>query len=107
LFWKALASEELVLCYSLAEGVLKIDSLQRVILQPGHSEVGGSDGDCCSCRIVSYSNDADTESVNPILSSARARISLVTVTIGDNAEVDEVVAMAERVESDIHEVRAG
>jgi hypothetical protein len=42
-FWKALASEELVLCYSLAEGVLKIDSLQRVILQPGHSEVGGGD----------------------------------------------------------------
>jgi hypothetical protein len=78
--------------------VLKIDSLQRVILQPGHSEVGGSDGDgtdCCSCRIVLYSNDADTESVNPILSSARAKISLVTVRVGDDAEVDEVVAMAE------------
>ena len=64
--WHYIASEELVLCYSSAEGVLKIDSLQRVILQPGHSEVGGGDGDgtdCCSCRIVSYSNDADTKFV--------------------------------------------
>ena len=77
--------------------MLKIDSLQRVILQPGHSEVEGGDGDgtdCCSCRIVSYSNDADTGFVNPILSSTRDRISLMIITAGDDAEVDEV-AMTE------------
>jgi hypothetical protein len=44
---------------------------------------------------VSYSNAADTDSVSPILSSAWASPSAVTVTDGDDAEVDEVVAMAE------------
>lgn len=41
---------------------------------------------------MSYSNAADTDSVSPILSSAWASPSAVTVTDGD-AEVDEVVAM--------------
>jgi len=43
---------------------------------------------------VSYSNAADTDSVSPILSSARTSPSAVTVTDGDDAEVDEIVAMA-------------
>lgn len=62
--------------------------------------VRGCGGDC-SCRIVSYSNAADTDSVSPILSSAWASPSTVTVTDGDDAEVDKVVAMAElfRVET--------
>ena len=55
---------------------------------------------------MSYSNAADTDSVSPILSSAWASPSAVTVTDGDDAEVDEVVAMAElKLERrDIHEV---
>ncbi len=43
---------------------------------------------------MSYSNAADTDSVSPILSSARTSPSAVTVTDGDDAEVDEIVAMA-------------
>jgi hypothetical protein len=46
---------------------------------------------------VSYSNAADTDSVSLILSSAWASPSTVTVTDGDDAEVDNVVAMAELI----------
>jgi hypothetical protein len=61
----------------------------------------------CSCRIVSNSNAADTDSVSPILSSAWASPSAVTVTDGDDAKVDEVVAMAEliRVETRAYSIR--
>lgn len=38
---------------------------------------------------MSYSNAADTDSVSPSLSSAWASPSAVTVTDGDDAEVDE------------------
>lgn len=54
----------------------------------------GGDYVDCSCRIVSYSDAADTDSVSPNLSSAWANASAVTVTEQD-AEVDEVVVMAE------------
>ena len=39
------------------------------------------------CRIVSYSDAADTDSVRPILSSARASSLGVTTTDRDDAEV--------------------
>ena len=42
---------------------------------------------------MSYSDTADTDSVNPILSSARASSSTVIVMEGADADVDEVVAM--------------
>ena len=54
-------------------------------------------------EFVSYSNAADTDSVSPILSSAWASPSAVIVTDGDDAEVDEVVAMVEMM---IHVERA-
>jgi hypothetical protein len=59
--------------------------------------VCGGDGTDWSCKIVSYSDAADTDSVNPILSSARASSSGVTITEGTDAEVDEVV-MAEVIQ---------
>ena len=58
--------------------------------------VRGCEGDC-SCRIMSYSDTADTDSVSPILSSARASSSTVIVMEGADADVDEVVAMADDV----------
>jgi hypothetical protein len=50
-----------------------------------------------SCRIVSYSDAAETASVRPILSSARASSSGVTTTEGDGVEVDGEV-MAELIQ---------
>ena len=44
-----------------------------------------------SCRIVSYSDAADTDSVRPILSSARARSPGVTATEKNDEGVDDRV----------------